>query len=162
MAIVETKFSQEESLRRIHDIVERINRLLRKHSSDNAFGKVTGDIQISKEDDYLKAILSKFNYANLKQFYGDAAKLGELAKTNPRLIGYIKKYLREIENLMGEMRKSGKTDIRKARFLIRTAHHLSRKVRGIEKEVDKTQNEITKHARGFSKKHANAKIKRGF
>lgn len=154
MAIVETKFSPQEALRRIHNIIGLINKHLKEHALHNVFNKVTSDIHVLGDGHHLKAMLSKFDDASLKQFYADAKNLGHLAKTHPNYISHIKKGLIQIENLLKEMRKAQILEIRKARFLGRMANHLSREVRGIEREVDVTQNKIAKHISSFHKEHS--------
>ena len=154
MAIIETKFSPQESLRRIHNIVEMINKHLKEHALHNVFHKVTSDIHVLGDEDHLKAMLSKFDDASLKQFYIDARNLGHLAKTHPDYIPHIKESLTKIEYLLKDMRKAEIMEIRKARFLGRMANHLSREVKGVEKEVDKTQNQIAKQLNSYHKTHS--------
>ena len=89
MAIVETKLSPQEALRRIHNIVGLLNKHLKEHALHNVFHKVTSDTHVLGDEHHLKAMLSKFDDASLKQFYADARNLGHLAKTHPNYIPHI-------------------------------------------------------------------------
>lgn len=153
MAIVETKYSLQEALRRIHKLVELLYKHSKEHALHNVFHRVTSDIHILGDERRLRAMLSKFDDASMKQFYGDARNLGHLAKTHPHLTPHIKNYLTQIENLLKNMRRAQILEIRKARFLGRMANHLSREVRGIEKDVQKTRYRIAKHLKGFYRTH---------
>lgn len=146
MRTTETKFSQEESLRRIHKIVEEINSHLKKHSSVNVLEKVEEDTGALEDDDNLKLLLSKFDYASVFAFFKDAANLGELAKTRPDLIPTIREKLQKIEKLLSKMRKVEIDEIRSARFLARTAHHLGKRVEGVDEGVKQILRQIQKHA----------------
>lgn len=153
MAIVETKLSPQEALRRIHKVVELMNKHLKEHSLHNVFNKVTSDIHILGDENHLKAMLSKFDDASMKQLYADARNLGNLAKTHHKYTPHIKNSLTQIENLLRKMKKAQILEIRKARFLGRMANHLSREVRVVEKDVDKTRHQIAKHLNSFRKTH---------
>lgn len=155
MRTTETKFSQEECLRRIHKFVEGIYGHLKKHASGNVLEKVEEDIEAFEDDENLKALLSKFDYASVYEFFKDAANLGELAKTRPDLIPVIDKKLQEIENLLSRMRKVEINEIKSARFLARTAHHLGNKVEGIDKGVEKSLKKIRKHAKSTNTNQQN-------
>lgn len=146
---VYTKLSREEALRRIHKIVELMNKHLKDHALHNVFEKVTDDIHILGDKHRLGTMLSKFDDASLKQFYVDARNIGQLAKTNPDLIPHIKQSLTQIENLLKEMRKAQVFEIRKARFLARMASHLSREIKKDEREVEGTRKKIAKHLNSF-------------
>jgi vacuolar-type H+-ATPase subunit I/STV1 len=153
MSSIDTKLGQQEALRRIHKILELMNKHLKEHALHNIFYKVTSDIHILGDEHHLKAMLSKFDNASLKQFYVDARNLGHIAKTHPDYIPHIKNSLKQIEDLLREMRKAQILEIRKARFLGRMANHLSKEVRGIEREVQKTRDEIAKHINNFHRAH---------
>lgn len=151
MAIIETKYSPQEALRRIHHIIEVMNKHLREHALHNVFNRISSDIRILGDERTLRALLSKFDDASLKQFYADARNLGHLAKTHHRYIPHIKHGLKRIEELLIMMRKAQILEIRKARFLGRLATHLSREVMGIEREVHITQQRIERQIRSFSR-----------
>jgi len=161
METVDTKYSREEALRRIHKIVELMNRHLKDHALHNVFDKVTDDIKILGDKNRVSSMLSKFDDASLKQFYVDAKNIGEYAKTNPDLIPQIKQSLTRIEDLLREMRKAQIFDIRKARFLARLATHLSREIKREEKEVEGTRKKIAKHLNSFRNAGNHLKFKEG-
>ncbi len=146
MRTTETKFSQVEALRRIHGIVGEIHGHLKKHSSGNVLEKVEEDIEAFEDDESLKLFVSKFDYASVYEFFKDAANLGELAKTRPDLIPTITEKLQKIERLLSRMRKVEISEIRSARFLARTAHHLGGRVEDIDGDVKKILKQIRKHA----------------
>ena len=147
MRTAETKLSREEALSRIHKIVEELHVHLKKHSSKNALDKIEEDIKIFEDDEMLKALLSKFDYTGIFQFFRDASNLGEIAKSRNDLIPVIKEKLRKIEKLLDEMKKDEANEINIDRFLARTAHHLSKKVRKIDGDIDKIIRNIQKQVK---------------
>ena len=149
MPIIETKYSPQESLRRVHSMIELMHKHLREHALHNVFNRVISDSKILENEYKLKGMLSKFDDGSMKQFYADAKNLGHLAKTHHNYIPHIKQSLRQIEELLIRMRKMQVLEMRKAVFLAKMANYLSREVRNVEREVNITQNKIEKYMRNF-------------
>ncbi len=146
---IHTKLSPDELLRRMHGIVGQIYKLYNEHMQVSDLNKAGVEAKISFKKNQLKTMLAKFEDADLKQIYDDAKRLGQLAKAKPELIPQIKQNLEQIENLLGEIRNSEKRDMRNARFLGRVANHLSREVRGTEKEIKKARDKIMQHMKSL-------------
>jgi O-glycosyl hydrolase len=147
--VVDTKFSPEEALRRIHGIVTHIYTHMKEHMSHDVFKRVEDDANILEDEHRLDTLLAKFDDASMKQLYSDAATLGRLAKENPAYIPQIIEALKKIEELLSKMRELQKAEIRKAHFLGRIANHLASEVKGMKKDAENAMRKIDEHLNSF-------------
>lgn len=145
MASPETVLTPENLLSRMHGAIRNIHGHIQEHKKKNILEKVENDDETFEDQDVLKTFVSKFDYASLNQWFTDARRLAETAKNRPDLIPQIKKSLEEIKKLFDKMVKVQKADIRNARFLARTAHHLASKIKGMDQELDKSLHRIQNH-----------------
>lgn len=133
--VVETRYSPEELLRRIHKFIEYLYRDMKRHASHNAFQKIADDFQITRDQDKTKALSSKFEDSIMRQFYMDAKYLGEVGKRNPAYRPQIITSMKKIEELLKEIKKGQVYEMKKARFLAKMAGHMSHEIGKEVKEI---------------------------
>ena len=151
MAAFDTLYTPEDAIRRINHIVHLLHKHLKEHSMHNVFNKLEADKKIFENEVRLKAILVRFDDTILKQIYSDAKKLSQLAHKDPRYLPHIRKSLKQVEILLGEIRKDQIFEIKRAKFLVRMADHLSREVKKVDKDINNSQKKIENYLRSFNK-----------
>lgn len=152
---IQTKLKPEEAIKRILGIVGDLHGHSRRHSTGNIEVRVQEDLKMFEDDEALKNLVSKLDYASIQQILEDAARLSKIASDNPQSahMEKIKELLKETEDLFEDIRKAEIGEIKSAKFLARMANHLAHKVHDKEVNVKRMIKNIERHNRQIQSNH---------
>ena len=145
--LVDTLESPKQVLNQMHGIIEELNNGLNEFNSagKNDIKRAKAEQRMILTFDKLKLKNSKFEMSVIKLIIDTAEKLGQLGKNYPGYHQQIETVLDKIEKLFKDIRESEKMEIRKSRYLGRTAHHLMKRTDHIGDDVNKFYKDFVRH-----------------
>lgn len=132
----------EEIIIRIDRILREIYSHVRKHASDGILNRVDEDIEMVRDLERLKVMLSKLDFGALRIIYSDSASLKELAKKNPDNIAAVEGNLKKAEELLNEFKRGQLGDSSNNRYLARIASNITYSVQKLKKEVNRQNGNV--------------------